>query len=290
MFSRGAVAADDASGGGVPPEWFGGRRGWREREPAAHGGASFRFREVILDILAIVREALLWIIPIMIAVIFHEVAHGYIALKLGDPTARDMGRLTLNPLPHIDPVGTILIPGLLILLKAGFVFGYARPVPVNFMRLRNPKRGMALVALAGPATNILIALIAAVLIRVLVLADPGLIGRIASPDSTAGIPGALAVSAAYILFYTFFLSVILAIFNLIPIPPLDGGRIAVGLLPEAAARAYSKIEPFGMIIVVLFLFLDPFRIFGRLFSAVTTLVSWLLLGTDLFGVLMTTLR
>jgi Zn-dependent protease len=246
--------------------------------------------EVILDILAIVREALLWIIPIMIAVIFHEVAHGYIALKLGDTTARDMGRLTLNPLPHIDPVGTILIPGILILLNAGFVFGYARPVPVNFMRLRNPKRGMALVALAGPATNILIALIAAVLIRLLVLADPGLIGRIMSHGASTGVLAALGVSAAYILFYTFFLSVILAIFNLIPIPPLDGGRIAVGLLPESVARAYSKIEPFGMIIVIAILFLDPFRVFSTALSAVTGLISWLLLGTDLFGVLMTTLR
>jgi Zn-dependent protease len=246
--------------------------------------------EVILDILAIVREALLWIIPIMIAVIFHEVAHGYIALKLGDTTARDMGRLTLNPLPHIDPVGTILIPGILILLNAGFVFGYARPVPVNFMRLRNPKRGMALVALAGPATNILIALIAAVLIRLLVLADPGLIGQIMSHGASTGVLAALGVSAAYILFYTFFLSVILAIFNLIPIPPLDGGRIAVGLLPEGAARAYSKIEPFGMIIVIAILFLDPFRVFSSALSAVTGLISWLLLGTDLFGVLMTTLR
>jgi Zn-dependent protease len=246
--------------------------------------------EVILDILAIVREALLWIIPIMIAVIFHEVAHGYIALKLGDTTARDMGRLTLNPLPHIDPVGTILIPGILILLNAGFVFGYARPVPVNFMRLRNPKRGMALVALAGPATNILIALIAAVLIRILVLADPGLIGQIMSHGVSTGVLAALGVSAAYILFYTFFLSVILAIFNLIPIPPLDGGRIAVGLLPESAARAYSKIEPFGMIIVIAILFLDPFRVFSTALSAVTGLISWLLLGTDLFGVLMTTLR
>jgi Zn-dependent protease len=246
--------------------------------------------EVILDILTIVREALLWIIPIMIAVIFHEVAHGYIALKLGDTTARDMGRLTLNPLPHIDPVGTILIPGLLILLNAGFVFGYARPVPVNFMRLRNPKRGMALVALAGPATNILIALVAAVLIRLLILADPGLTGQIMSHGPSTGVFAALGVSAAYILFYTFFLSVILAIFNLIPVPPLDGGRIAVGLLPEGAARSYSKIEPFGMIIVVAILFLDPFRIFSTVLSAVTGLISWFLLGNDLFGVLMTTLR
>jgi Zn-dependent protease len=246
--------------------------------------------EVILDILAIIRQALLWIIPIMIAVIFHEVAHGYIALKLGDTTARDAGRLTLNPLPHIDPIGTILIPGLLILLKAGFVFGYARPVPVNFMRLRNPKKGMALVALAGPATNILIALIAALLLRLLVAVDPGLIGQIVTRGDSATALRALSVSAAYILFYTFFLSVILAIFNLIPIPPLDGGRIAVGLLPEGAARAYSRIEPFGMIIVVAIIFLDPFHLFSAFLSTVTGLIAWLLLGNNLFGVLMTTLR
>jgi len=226
----------------------------------------------------------------MIAVIFHEVAHGYIALKLGDTTARDMGRLTLNPLPHIDPIGTILIPAVLILFKAGFVFGYASHVPVNFMRLKNPKRDMALVALAGPATNIIIALIAAVLIRLLVLADPGLVTQIMSHGASVGTLRALSVSAAYILFYTFFLSVILAIFNLIPVPPLDGGRIAVGLLPEAAARSYSRIEPFGMIIVIAILFLDPFHIFSTLLSAATTLISWLLLGSNLFGVFMTTLR
>jgi Zn-dependent protease len=246
--------------------------------------------EVILDILGIIREALLWIIPIMIAVIFHEVAHGYVALKLGDTTARDMGRLTLNPLPHIDPIGTILIPALLILFKAGFIFGYARPVPVNFMRLRNPKRGMAIVALAGPATNILIALVAAVLLRLLALADPGLIGQIQAHGSSVGVMGALSVSAAYILFYTFFLSVILAIFNLIPVPPLDGGRIAVGLLPEGAARAYSRIEPFGIIIVVAILFLDPLHIFSSVLSIAIQLISWLLLGSNLFTVLMATLR
>lgn len=226
----------------------------------------------------------------MIAVIFHEVAHGYIALKLGDTTARDMGRLTLNPLPHIDPIGTILIPAVLILFKAGFIFGYARPVPVNFMRLKNPKRGMAIVALAGPATNILIALVAALLLRLLVIADPGLINQIKAHGPSAGVLGTLAVSAAYILFYTFFLSVILAIFNLIPIPPLDGGRIAVGLLPEAAARAYSRIEPFGMILVVAILFLDPLHIFSSIMYITIRLISWLLLGSGLFEVLMATLR
>jgi Zn-dependent protease len=226
----------------------------------------------------------------MIAVIFHEVAHGYVALKLGDTTARDMGRLTLNPIPHIDPVGTILIPGILILLHAGFVFGYARPVPVNFFRLRNPKRGMALVALAGPATNLAIALVAAILLRVLFLADPGLALRILNSGGSSGLYGSLSISAAYILFYTFFLSVILAVFNLIPIPPLDGGRIAVGLLPENMARAYAKIEPFGMILIVVILILDPFNIFRIVLSIVTGIISSLLLGGNVMAIMMTTLR
>jgi Zn-dependent protease len=236
-----------------------------------------------------IKQALLWIIPIMVAVIFHEVAHGYVALKLGDPTARDMGRLTLNPIPHIDPIGTILIPGILILLKTGFVFGYARPVPVNFFRLRNPKRGMAIVALAGPATNLLIALVAAILLRLLFVADPDLVTRIAKDGASGGIIGSLTLSAAYILFYTFFLSVILAVFNLIPIPPLDGGRIAVGLLPEEAARTYAKIEPFGMIIVLAILIFNPFRIFSTLLFFVAGLISRLLLGGNLLSIMMATL-
>ncbi len=149
---------------------------------------------------------------------------------------------------------------------------------------------MAIVALAGPATNLAISLVAAILLRILFFADPGLALRIINPGGFSGLYGSLSISAAYILFYTFFLSVILAVFNLIPIPPLDGGRIAVGLLPESIARAYAKIEPFGMILIVVILILDPFNIFRIVLSIVTGIISSLLLGGNIMAVMMTTLR
>jgi len=233
--------------------------------------------------LTIVREALLWVIPIMLAVILHEVAHGYAALKLGDTTARDMGRLTLNPIPHIDPVGTVIIPLALVLMNAGFVFGYARPVPVNFLRLKNPKKGMILVAAAGPATNLLLALIAALMLRVVFLVDPNLFTALVEPSSSYGLGTAMIATALNILFYLLFISVVLALFNLIPIPPLDGGRIVTGLLPDNTARSYSKIEPFGIFIVVgLLIFIRPFQ---SLLGAGIFLISGLFLGGDLLGVM-----
>jgi Zn-dependent protease len=213
----------------------------------------------------------------MVAVIFHEVAHGYVALKLGDTTARDMGRLTLNPIPHIDPIGTIAIPLILILIKSPFLFGYARPVPVNFMRLRNPKKGMILVAAAGPATNLLTAITAAILIRVILLLHP-----IADMSAKVSFTESIIVTIVTILFYTLMLSVVLGLFNLTPIPPLDGGRIAVGLLPNEAAVKYSKIEPFGIFIVLGLLFLTPL---SKVFYIVIVSIAYLLLGGEIFGLL-----
>lgn len=226
---------------------------------------------------------MLWIIPIMLAVILHEVAHGYAALKLGDTTARDMGRLTLNPIPHIDPVGTIIIPLALVLLHAGFVFGYARPVPVNFLRLRNPKRGMVLVAASGPLTNFLLAGAAAIILRFVYLMDPNLFTYVVNPSLTDSLSVSMIATALTILFYLLLLSVVLALFNLIPIPPLDGGRIVTGLLPDDAARSYAKIEPFGIFIVIgLLVFIKPFSI---IFSLGIALVSGLLLGGNLTTIL-----
>jgi Zn-dependent protease len=211
----------------------------------------------------------------MVAVIFHEVAHGYAALKLGDTTAKDMGRLTLNPIPHIDPIGTIAIPLVLILLKSPFLFGYARPVPVNFMRLKNPKKGMILVSAAGPATNFLVAIIAAVLIRVILILHP-----ISDISAKVPFPESIIITIATILFYTLMLSVVLGLFNLTPIPPLDGGRIAVGLLPNEAALKYSRIEPFGIFIVLGLLFLTPL---SKVFYIVIISIAYLLLGGENFG-------
>lgn len=167
--------------------------------------------------------------PVLIAVILHEISHGAVAYALGDRTARDAGRLTLNPIPHIDPIGTVLLPALLILSNAPFLFGYAKPVPVNFRQLHWPKAGMVLVAAAGPLTNLVLAAISAFLLH-MVGGEEGLMTRI------------LVISVG--------MNVVLAVFNMIPIPPLDGGRVMTGLLPMPLARLYARLEPFGMIIII----------------------------------------
>ena len=180
-------------------------------------------------------------IPLLLGVILHEVAHGWVANKLGDPTARMLGRLTLNPISHIDPFGSILIPGILIISQAPFLFGYAKPVPVNFRNLRNPKKDMVWVALAGAVVNLLLALGFSIFHRLLLAAEPlwewPLLRLILQP-------------LILMLRYGVVINVALALFNLIPIPPLDGGRVMVGLLPLRAAYQYSKIEPYGFFILI----------------------------------------
>ncbi len=176
------------------------------------------------------------IIPVLFAIVVHEVAHGWVAMHLGDPTAKRLGRLTLNPLKHIDPVGTILVPALLVLLRTGFVFGWAKPVPVTWENLRRPKRDMALVAAAGPVANFLMAVFWALMVQ-LSRALPDTVGWIAEPLLYMGLAGILA-------------NVLLMVFNLIPLPPLDGGRVAVGLLPGPLSYRLSQVEPYGFFILI----------------------------------------
>jgi Zn-dependent protease len=179
-------------------------------------------------------------IPILLAVTLHEAAHGYVAERFGDDTARKMGRISLNPLRHVDPFGTILLPGLLLLSGTGFLFGYAKPVPVNFRRLNNPRRDMVWVAFAGPAMNVMLAVVAGLLYH-----GVGLL------------PRGVADWAEGNLVNMIVFNVMLGLFNMVPIPPLDGGRVAVGLLPDRLAFPLARLERVGIVIVIGVFFLLP---------------------------------
>jgi Zn-dependent protease len=181
-----------------------------------------------------------WVVPLIIAITFHEAAHGFVAHHFGDNTAWERGRVTFNPLKHIDPFGTLLLPAMLLLAHSPFLFGYAKPVPVNFRALRNPRLDMVWVALAGPSTNIALALAAAAAFHVLPL-----------------VPAGAAQWLADNLQNALLINIVLAVFNMLPIPPLDGGRVAVGLLPRWLGLPLSRLEPFGMMILIGILILLP---------------------------------
>jgi Zn-dependent protease len=210
-----------------------------------------------------------WVLPLVIAITFHEAAHGFVAHHFGDNTAWDRGRVSFNPLKHIDPFGTLILPAVLLLSHSPFLFGYAKPVPVNFRALRHPRIDMVWVALAGPATNIALALVAAAAFHLLAFAPADAAQWIAD-----NLKNALVIN------------VVLAIFNMLPIPPLDGGRVAVGLLPNALAVPLSRLEPYGMLILIGVLILLPLLgsqlglnldVISAILRTATGYVIWLLL-------------
>jgi len=217
-----------------------------------------------MDINAIIQGISIWALPVIFAVVLHEVAHGWVAFRLGDDTAYWLGRLTLNPLKHIDPVGTILIPLLLLIMNTGFVFGYAKPVPIDYRKLRNPKRDMVWVAAAGPLTNLLLALVSAILLW--------LVAMLPASQMWAVKPLALMCQASILI------NMVLCIFNLLPLPPLDGGRVAVGLLPREAAIRLSRLEPYGFLIIVTLLVLGVLQwLIGPLvLGSSAFLINWAL--------------
>jgi len=193
-----------------------------------------------MDVATIGYAISVWLLPVIIAITFHEAAHGWMAERFGDTTARSLGRVTFNPIKHIDPFGTLILPGLLLLLKAPVLFGYAKPVPVNFGRLNHPKRDMIWVALAGPGINIALAYASALALRAVYPATGGI---------TAWLVENLANSIQ--------INLILAIFNLLPIPPLDGGRVLTGLLPHPYAWRFAQLERYGLLILLGLLFIVP---------------------------------
>ena len=187
-----------------------------------------------MDIEKIIYNIAVWAIPVLFAITLHEVAHGWVANKLGDSTAKMLGRLTLNPLKHIDPIGTILIPLAMVIMQVGFVFGYAKPVPVNVQNLKNPRRDMAIVAIAGPLANLVMAVFWV------------FVYKLATNISDVNIAkGIMAMGQAGIL-----INLVLFIFNLLPIPPLDGGRVLSAFVPPSVSNLLDKIEPYGFFIVI----------------------------------------
>ena len=210
---------------------------------------------------SLAQQIAIWLVPVLLAITVHETSHGLAARRFGDRTAQMLGRLTLNPLKHIDPIGTILVPGLMLVLQVGFVFGWAKPVPVDWRNFKRPKQDMAWVAAAGPAANLLMALGWALLARI----------ALALPADTAVALPLLLMGVAGI-----FINTVLMVLNLLPLPPLDGGRVLTGLLPGRYAYQFARIEPYGIFIVLAllvsgvlgFLLWPPVSLFLHLLAAV----------------------
>ena len=211
------------------------------------------------EISTVLYTASIWVLPVVTAITLHEAAHGWVALKLGDDTAQRMGRVSFNPARHIHPFGTLVLPGILLAMQAPFLFGYAKPVPVNFARLRQPKRDMIWVAAAGPGINLAMAYLSALLMYATIL-----VPDVAGPWLFQNLKNALV------------LNVVLAVFNMLPLPPLDGSRVVLGLLPPGLAVRYAKLERYGMAIIIGLLIVPP--LIGAQIGMKLDLLPWVLIG------------
>ena len=218
----------------------------------------------------IVYDIAIWLVPLVIAIVFHEVAHGRVARLLGDPTAQERGRLSFNPIKHVDPFGTVILPLILAVSHAGAIFGWAKPVPVNYARLRNPRRDMILVALAGPGMNLLLAFAGALILTATIALSGG------AGEGAAKFIALNALNFVYI-------NIFLGIFNLLPVPPFDGGHVVEGLLPPALGLQFRKIGRFSLLVFVLLLLVLPkispsADVIGRVVSPIVDWIATAMLG------------
>ena len=220
----------------------------------------------------IVYQIAVWLVPLVIAIVFHEVAHGRVARRLGDPTAQERGRLSFNPIKHVDPFGTVILPLILAVSHAGAIFGWAKPVPVNYARLRNPRRDMILVALAGPGMNLLLAFAGALILTATLALSGGV---------ENGVARFIALNALNFVY----INIYLGIFNLLPVPPFDGGHVVEGLLPPALGVQFRKIGRSMLLVLVVLLLVLPLiglNVVGRIVWPLVDQIAAMLLG--IFGI------